>query len=92
CHLRTLADMHRPDLAVAVEKFLWGLTDDGTSPANAHRVGRQTRQFTRWLWRKKRVLDADPLAAIDLPKSENADGRRRALTEAELVALYAATE
>lgn len=92
CKLAVVADLCRPDIAVAVEKFVWSLVDAGTSPANAHRIGRQARQFTRWLWRKKKVLDADPLAALDLPKSENDGGRRRALTETELAKLYDAVK
>jgi integrase len=72
-------------VAVKAEEFVWSLTkaDDAVSATTAAYVGKHARGFTRWLWRKRKLLDNDPLAGVDLPSQET--GRPpRALTAEEL--------
>lgn len=90
CHLRTVADLRVADLAVRVEKFIWSLTEgqDAVSPPTAADHGKHARQFTRWLWRKRKLLVADPLAGMDLPSQKTVD-KQRALTADELARLIA---
>ncbi len=86
--LDTLADLLAADTSTRAEAAVWGLTEgaDAVSEPTAARAGKHARQFTRWLWRKKNVLDHDPLAGIDLPSQENVT-RRRALAPTELASL-----
>src|SRR5262249_38404207 len=53
--------------------------------------GKHARSFTRWLWRKRKLLDFDPLAGMDLPSQET-QTHRRALSPEELAAVVAAAE
>lgn len=82
CKLTTVADLNVGDVVSRVEKFVWGLAKEMTA-ANAATIGKHARQFTRWLWIKKKLLGADPLAALDLPSNATVNPRR-ALTEGEL--------
>jgi integrase/recombinase XerC len=88
CGLVTLADLRAADTLSKAESLVWGLTkgDEAMSPVNAANVGKHAKQFTRWLWRKRKVLDHDPLAGVDLP-SQATVGKRRALSPAELATL-----
>jgi integrase/recombinase XerD len=88
CRLRTVADLLAPDVAARVESFVWKLPG---SSRTAHGVGKHARQFTRWLWRKKRELDHDPLAGMDLP-SPGPTRKRRPLTADELTKLVTGME
>lgn len=85
CKVRTLADLNAPDLAARIETFVWSLIPAMSKP-NAAYIGKHARQFTRWLWRKRKLLDSDPLAGMDLP-SQKVVGKRRALTADELARL-----
>lgn len=80
CRLSTLADLLAPDVASRVEAFVWKLP--GT-PRTRNGVGKHARQFTRWLWRRKRELDHDPLAGMDLP-GVGSTRKRAPFTAAEL--------
>src|SRR5262249_55331126 len=93
CGLATLADLQAKDLMTRVESFVWSLLDgeDAIGEVTAAHVGKDVRSFTRWLWRKRRLLDFDPLAGMDLPSQETKNCRR-ALSADELAALLAATE
>lgn len=93
CELQTVADLHAKDLAVRVEKFVWSLTEgeDGLTHPSAAYIGKHARQFTRWLWRKRKLLDFDPLAAVDLPSQDTAT-KRRAFAAEELAALIGVAE
>jgi integrase len=85
CGLRTLADLRGRGVVGAVEKYVRSLAA-GEAPLagrTAAAYGAHTRQFTRWLWRKKEALDADPLAGLDLP-SQRPKTPRRDLTPDEL--------
>lgn len=88
CKLKTVADLRAADLAVRVEAFVWSLTegDDAIAAPTAAYIGKHARQFTRWLWRKRKLLDSDPLAGMDLP-SQDVVNKRRALTAEELAKL-----
>ncbi|MDB5306203.1 MAG: xerD 1 [Gemmataceae bacterium] len=91
--LITLSDLRAKDLAARVESFVWSLVEgeDAVGPATAAYVGKHARSFTRWLWRKRRLLDFDPLAGMDLPSQETQQ-HRRALSAEELAALIDATD
>jgi integrase len=93
CKLTTLGDLRAPGLPAKVEAFVWGLTkgNDAISEPTAAYTGKHIRQFTRWLCRKKKLLDTDPLAGIDLP-SQASQQTRRAFTLDELNALILAAE
>jgi integrase len=93
CALRTLSHLRTPGLAAKVETYVWSLTtgDDAVSPTTAAYAGKHTRGFTRWLWRKRKLLDSDPLAGVDLP-SQVTGNPRRALSPAEVAALISAAE
>jgi integrase len=88
CKLTTVADLLTPDIASRVEAFVWKLP---VAKRTAGGIGKHTRQFTRWLWRKKRELDHDPLAGMDLP-SPGTTRKRRALSADEVNALVAAVD
>lgn len=92
CRLATVADLRQKCVGANVEAFVWGLlkAEDVLSPTAAY-IGKQTRSFTRWLWRKRGLLDFDPLAGIDLPSQET-EHPRRALSAAELAGLIAAAD
>lgn len=89
----TLSDLHSADLVPRAEKFVWGLLDgpDGLASSTAAYVGKHARQFTRWLWRKRKLLGSDPLAGLDLP-SQAATRPRRAFSPEELVQLLTTAE
>ncbi len=91
CRLKTVADLRAADLAVRVESFVWSLTegDEPVSAPTAAYTGKHAKQFTRWMWRKRKVLAADPLAGVDLP-SQAVVNKRRALTAEELAKLIQA--
>ncbi|MFO0821631.1 MAG: tyrosine-type recombinase/integrase [Gemmataceae bacterium] len=93
CKLTTLGDLRAPGLPAKVEAFIWGLTKgkDAISEPTAAYTGKHIHQFTRWLCRKKKLLDTDPLAGIDLP-SQASQQTRRAFTLDELNALMLAAE
>ena len=82
CKLRTVADLTATDLTARAETFVWGLVGELT-PLTAAYVGKHARHFTRWLWRKKKVIDHDPLSGMDLPSQANGS-KRRALSADEL--------
>lgn len=88
CGLSTLADLRAADTLSAVEGFVWGLTKgkDAMTPVNAANVGKHAKQFCRWLHRKRKVLQYDPLAGVDLP-SQATVNRRRAIGPEELARL-----
>ncbi len=88
CGLNAVGDLLAAGLTPRVEAFVHGLTggDDPMSGVNAATVGKHARQFTRWLWRKRKAIDHDPLAGVDLPSQATA-GKRRALSPAELATL-----
>src|SRR5262249_20235194 len=93
CRIQTLGDLRASDVVTRVERFVHSLTagDDPVTSATAAYIGKHARQFTRWLWRKRRGLDGDPLAGVDLP-SQDPTNKRRALTAAELATLIESTE
>lgn len=93
CHLETVADLRAPGVAAKVEQWVIELTQGkyAITSATAAYIGKHARQFTRWLWRKRELLDRDPLAGMDLP-SQDTTKKRRALTAEELAALVSATE
>jgi integrase len=88
CRLTTVADLLTPDIASRVESFVWKLP---VARRTAGGIGKHTRQFTRWLWRKKRELDHDPLAGMDLP-SPGTTRKRRAFSADEVNALVVAVD
>ncbi len=77
CQLETLADLRGPGVAARVEQWVKSLTDGdyGITSATAAYIGKHARQFTRWLWRKRELLDRDPLAGVDLPSQETTNKR-----------------
>lgn len=79
------------DVPARVERYVWGLTtgDDPLTAPTAAYHGKHARQFCRWLWRKKGLLDRDPLAGIDLPSQKTA-APRRDLSADELARVIAA--
>ncbi len=89
----TLADLRAKEFPSRVESYVWSATqgEGGIESTSAAYVGKHVRQFTRWLWRKKAILDFDPLASMDLPSQET-QNPRRALTAEELARLVEATE
>jgi integrase len=91
--LVTLADLRSPESATKVEAAVWALTEGegAVSGPTAHRTGMHARQFARWLWRRKKLLDHDPLGGVDLP-AQTGDGKRRALAPAELASLVDAAD
>ena len=92
CKLRTVADLRRRGLAADAERFVWSLTEsphDLSAPTAAY-YGKHARSFTRWLWRKRQLLAADPLAGMDLP-SQATTAPRRALAADELARLIDGT-
>jgi integrase len=93
CRLETLADLRAAGLIGRVEQFVKSLADgdDGFTRATSAYVGKHARQFTRWLWRKRELLDRDPLAGMDLPSQETTSPRR-ALSAEELAALITNAE
>lgn len=93
CRLSTVADLRASGAALKVESFVWSLTkgDDAISLTTAAYTGKHAKQFTRWLWRKKKLLDNDPLAGVDLPSQETGQPRR-AFTLDELNAIINAAE
>lgn len=93
CKLTTLSDLNARDVAARVESFVWSLTEseDGVSKPTAAYTGKHARSFTRWLWRKRKLLQFDPLAGMDLPSQET-QLHRRALTVGELADLVGAAE
>lgn len=88
----TIADLRTSDVSTKVEAVVWDLMkgEEAVSAPTAARAGKHARQFTRWLWRKKKAIDHDPLAGLDLP-SQAGQGRRRAFLPGELAALDDAT-
>lgn len=92
CRLKTVADLRAADVAVRVESFVWSLTegDEPVSAPTAAYHGKHARQFTRWLWLKRKLLAADPLAGVELPSQKTVDARR-ALTAEELAKLLKTT-
>ena len=91
--ITTLAELRRPETSTAVEAAVWARTkgEDAVSPPTAAKSGKHARQFTRWLWRKKKLLDHDPLAGMDLP-SQDTQNPRRPLTTDELARLLEVVE
>jgi integrase len=90
CDLRTVADLRSKELALRVERFVWSLTEGKepiTQPSAAY-IGKHARQFTRWLARKRKLLEFDPLAAVDLPSQET-HTKRRAFSAEEVGQLVA---
>ncbi len=80
CGLVAVGDLLTAGVAPKVEAFVHDLIDGdetgGMSAVNAAVVGKHARQFTRWLWRKRKALDNDPLAGVDLPSQVTVGGRR----------------
>lgn len=93
CKLTTLGDLRAPGVAPRVEAFVWSLMEgeSAVSATTAAYTGKHARQFTRWLWRKRKLLDSDPLAGVDLP-SQQTGNPRRALTAEELERVITAAE
>lgn len=88
CAVGSVAHLRVRGLASRVESFVRSLCG-GDSPVagrTAAAYGLHARQFTRWLWRKKELLDSDPLAGVDLP-SQAPRTPRRDLTPEELAML-----
>lgn len=91
CRCRTVADLTAPGVPAAAEAAVWALTrpPESLAPSTAAKYGKHARQFCRWLWLKRGLLDRDPLAGIDLP-SQAAARPRRHLDPDELARLFAA--
>lgn len=87
----SLAELRGRGLGSRVEAYLRELVDGELriTGRTAAAYGMHTRQFTRWLWRKRELLDADPLAGLDLP-SQEPRAPRRDLTPEELARLLEA--
>ncbi len=93
CKLATLGDLRSPGLVPKVEAFVWSLMkgDEAITSTTAAYTGKHARGFTRWLWKKRKLLDSDPLAGMDLP-SQQTDNPRRDLSIDELELVLAAAE
>jgi integrase len=93
CKLTTLAHLRSKDLTTRVEAFVWSRMEgkDGVGPATAAYAGKHARSFTRWLWQKRKLLDFDPLAGMDIPSQET-QNPRRALSPEEIETLIKTTE
>jgi integrase len=93
CRLTTLGQLRDRDLSTKVEAYVWSRMK-GEKPvgaATAAYTGKHARSFTRWLWGKRKLLEFDPLAGMDLPSQETGKPRR-ALSPDELVRLNESTE
>lgn len=86
--LRTLLDLRARGLSARVEAHVRGLCEGegAVSGRTAAAYGLHVRQFTRWVWRKKELLDTDPLAGLDLP-SQQPENPRADLSPDELAKL-----
>ncbi|MCE9560432.1 MAG: site-specific integrase [Planctomycetes bacterium] len=93
CKLKSLGDLRSPGLVPKVEAFVWSLMkgDEPITSTTAAYTGKHARGFTRWLWKKRKLLDNDPLAGMDLP-SQQTDNPRRDLSVDELERVLAAAE
>lgn len=90
--LVTLSDLRSSESAAKVEAAVWDMTEGegAVSEATASRTGMHARQFGRWLWRRKKLLDGDPLGGVDLP-SQTTTGKWRAFAPAEMASLIDGT-
>jgi site-specific recombinase XerC len=87
----TLNDLSAADVVARAEASVWALIELPASytQKTAAYHGKYARSFTRWLWRNKGLLAADPLAGMELP-SQTTESPRRHLTPEELVKLVGA--
>lgn len=90
--LVSVLDLKAKDVSGKVEAVVWGLTEgeDAVSEPTAARHGKHARQFTRWLWKRKKLFDHDPLDGLELP-SQTPVRKRAHLSPSEFATLFDTT-